>query len=392
MRDEECNGGLKGGRNLLLVSLVIATVLGSYALGYFTWTLPYTTIPLTEMITVDLGSHPGATWIHPIQLGSYGDPETHVWVQKEVDVYLFVPVEALEELEDYFWSLKVDIHVGYSTRILTLVEEGVHAGTEVDPNTGLEGLWTQVHVSVNQPVWFKVHDIITRTVEAPSGVRDFPIYVYSLQSEGGLYWDAAAIWHLDIGEGSTAYDSTLNGNHGTIYGASWVEGRYGYALSLDGVDDYVVVPDDPSLNVGTDDFTVSLWIKTTQATGIIVEKYNGTRGWQVYLYNGRVNVWGKDPSGSFSGSSTSTYNDGVWHHVVVVFDKDSGICFYKDGDPDGISTSIVARQGSLSTAKELRIGRQQSGAYYNGLIDEVQIYNKALTPEEISELYEEGPP
>ena len=160
-------GGLKGGRNLLLVSLVIATVLGSYALGYFTWTLTYTTTPLTEIITVDLGSHPGATRVYPIQLGSYEDPETHIWVQKEVDVYLLVPVEALEELEDYFWSLKVDIHVGYSTRTLTLIEDGAHAGTEVDPNTGLEGLWTQVHVTVSQPVWFKVHDIVTRAVERP---------------------------------------------------------------------------------------------------------------------------------------------------------------------------------------------------------------------------------
>ncbi|RJS88396.1 hypothetical protein DRO56_03425 [Candidatus Bathyarchaeota archaeon] len=386
-------GGLKGGRNLLLVSLVIATVLGSYALGYFTWTLTYTTIPLTEMITVDLGSHPGATRVYPIQLGSYEDPETHIWVQKEVNVYLFIPVEALEELKDYFWSLKVDIHVGYSTRILTLVEDGAHAGTEVDPNTGLEGLWTQVHVTVSQPIWFKVHDIVTRAVETPSGVRDFPIYIYALQSEGELYWDAAAIWHLDMGEGSTAYDSTPNENHGTIHGASWVEGRYGYALDLDGVDDYVVVPDDPSLNVGTGDFTVALWVKTTQtSTGIIVEKYSGSRGWRIYISNGYIGVRGKDPAGTFTGASTSTYNDGKWHYITVVFDRDSGIYFYKDGTPDGTSTTITGHQGSLNNSEPLRIGKQTLGDHYNGTIDEVCIYNVALTPEKVRELYEEGPP
>ncbi len=215
---------------------------------------------------------------------------------------------------------------------------------------------------------------------------------YRLRLLDDPLYESLVLWlKLDEGFGTRAYDQSRHLNHGTIYGASWVEGRYDYALNFDGVDNYIEVPDDASLNMGTKDFTVSLWIKTTQATGIIIEKYSGTLGWQVYLYNGKINVWGKDPSGSFSGSSDSTYNDGNWHFVVVVFDRDSGTYFYKDGNPDGSSTSLVNRPGSLDNANPLRIGRQQSGDYFNGVVDEVRLYNRALTPKEVYGLYVNSP-
>ena len=65
-------------------------------------------------------------------------------------------------------------------------------------------------------------------------------------------------WHFDEGSGSVAKDSSGNGNDGTIHGATWVDGKFGKALSFDGEDDYVSVTT-PLTNV-ENTFTMELWV------------------------------------------------------------------------------------------------------------------------------------
>jgi hypothetical protein len=91
--------------------------------------------------------------------------------------------------------------------------------------------------------------VITVLSIMPAGVQ--------AQSDDGL----VAEWHFDEGEGSVLKDSSGNGNDGVIYGAIWVDGKYGGALSFDGVDDYVEVPDAPQLSGGGKDLTIEAWIK-----------------------------------------------------------------------------------------------------------------------------------
>ena len=68
-------------------------------------------------------------------------------------------------------------------------------------------------------------------------------------------------WHFDEGSGTIAYDSSGQGNNGTIYGATWTSGKVGGALEFDGKDDYVEVPDNPSLDTGSDeDVTIEVWV------------------------------------------------------------------------------------------------------------------------------------
>jgi len=66
-------------------------------------------------------------------------------------------------------------------------------------------------------------------------------------------------WRFNEGTGSTAKDSSPFGNNGTIHGASWVRGKFGYALKFDGTDDYVDCGSDDSLNI-TDAITIEAWI------------------------------------------------------------------------------------------------------------------------------------
>ena len=69
-----------------------------------------------------------------------------------------------------------------------------------------------------------------------------------------------AEWHFDEGSGSVLVDSSGNGNDGVINGATWVGGVSGSALSFDGVDDYVEVPHDSSLDFGYGDLSISSWM------------------------------------------------------------------------------------------------------------------------------------
>src|SRR5208337_5675022 len=67
-------------------------------------------------------------------------------------------------------------------------------------------------------------------------------------------------WRFDEGSGTIAGDSSGNGNNGTIYGATWVTGKYGDALSFDGASNYVSIPYNPIFNFGTGSFSVGVWI------------------------------------------------------------------------------------------------------------------------------------
>jgi hypothetical protein len=83
-----------------------------------------------------------------------------------------------------------------------------------------------------------------------------------LKAEEGL----VGYWSFDEGEGTIAHDYSGNSNDGTIYGATWVDGKVGKALSFDGVDDYVRVNDSSNFDI-TDAITIEAWIKPIKTTG-----------------------------------------------------------------------------------------------------------------------------
>ena len=91
-------------------------------------------------------------------------------------------------------------------------------------------------------------------------------------------------WRFDEGTGTTAGDSSGNGNIGTISGASWVDGKFGKALSFDGTNDYVTVPYSSSLNSPK---TFITWIKHASGTAFNFMFYHGFwqsgGGWEAYI-------------------------------------------------------------------------------------------------------------
>jgi hypothetical protein len=223
--------------------------------------------------------------------------------------------------------------------------------------------------------------------------------------------DAIAHWKFDEGSGTNALDSSTNDHAGTIVGASYVPGRFDDALSFNGANSYAFVSDAQAggvtgggLDVGTRDWTVSAWVKTT-VSGMVVTKMGfiggaNPDGWGLSVSgNGAVGaVLHKSGGGTvniFAGDG-ATVNNGQWHHIAVVFNRSGNMVRYVDGAATGTQYSLASLSGqSIDSTKQLRIGaRDQSGdeIYFNGVIDDVRLYARALSVEEIAALAGVEPP
>jgi hypothetical protein len=199
-------------------------------------------------------------------------------------------------------------------------------------------------------------------------------------------------WLMNEGGGLTAYDWSGQGNHGTLTGmdppTDWVMGQFGYALDFDGTNDYVNLGTKVDANYSAGQITMSAWIKTavtgkwilhdfvtpTFDIGIWVESSGG---------NGKLALAVSDQTRS---TGTTRIDDNVFHHVAATFDKIT-IRLYVDGRLD--QTTSFSNAGWLTSGDSMGIGGPSSGGvgYFNGIIDDVRIYNRVLTPGEVMEMY-----
>jgi hypothetical protein len=196
---------------------------------------------------------------------------------------------------------------------------------------------------------------------------------------------------LDEGWRITAYDNSGYGTHGTLYGgATWVQGNIRYALEFDGQDDYILIPNTPSLLPGTSDFTVEVYIKTdgTSRQTIINNGYGDSTAEYYFdiLADGRLYGWTDYPATSGDSiTGSSSVNDGYWHHVIFL--RDDKLHLFVDGVEDAIPA--VHGNRDIDHSLDIYLGANtQMGNYFNGIMDEVYIYHRALSTEEIREKYE----
>jgi hypothetical protein len=210
-----------------------------------------------------------------------------------------------------------------------------------------------------------------------------------------------AWWKLDETSGTTAFDSSGNNNTGTLVnGPVWTAGKINNALQFS--NNYAEVADSPTVNA-TGDFTVAVWIKTTQGMALnqwpdIVFKQpgSGTRvGYEIVLHNSTVNApWYGQIYVNGTGyiaAGASDVADGAWHHLVLQR-QGSTVMSYQDGVL--ANTNASASNASIANTAVLRFGRSNFTSpyegYYNGAIDDVRIYNRALSASEIQTLYNEA--
>ena len=197
-------------------------------------------------------------------------------------------------------------------------------------------------------------------------------------------------WQFELASGTTAADSSTYGNDGTILGAIRVidgSADGSNALLFDGVNDYVSVPADGSLDI-TGSFTIEAWVKLNEKDWhCLVER--GVSGNRYGLwYNGtenRLYVISAGQAGPQSASSaTVVIEDGTWHHVAGVYESGVGARFYVDGIQ--VATATDGTNDSATTSGELRIGRSTAfGKWYaDGVVDEVLVHAEALSEGELN--------
>ncbi|MCS7187422.1 MAG: DUF6067 family protein [Armatimonadota bacterium] len=211
----------------------------------------------------------------------------------------------------------------------------------------------------------------------------------SLQTGG----DDGLVTHYDFSEGSgtTLHDKSGNKNDGKIVGAAWVKGERATALDFDGADDYVDCGDNERLRINGA-LTLTVWLKTlSKAQQYIISKF----GWNIYLSEGNViphfETLADDGYEWLTVGAKKPLPLNEWAFVAGVYNPEAQrMEIYVDGVLEG-SKPRKGGFGSIYRSK-LMIGRYTVGSsfYFDGLIGEVRIYERALSAEEIQRLYKAG--
>jgi hypothetical protein len=222
--------------------------------------------------------------------------------------------------------------------------------------------------------------------------------VYAGMTEG-----LVSYWAFEEGQGNIAYDSA-GSNNGTIYGSTaWVAGQVGdYALYFDDQKyDYVQGANSP-FDFANTTFTACGWFKTTSNLYIVSEGSYLHGGWSLFcdsggkarfqLKEGSPNAYDAYDAWSYSGGN----NDGNWHHIAAIVTTSTTNAngnkaeVYVDGLPVTIS-ELKAFPYSPSTDKwcmgNLYVITGHPSVNYQGSVDDIRIYNRALSGEEIYRLY-----
>ena len=198
-------------------------------------------------------------------------------------------------------------------------------------------------------------------------------------------------WKLDDGSGSSAVDSSGSNYTGSLVNApSWVTGQIGpYALSLSHASgQYVHVPDLPVTGYP---FTITAWFKVSSNTSGTIASLNagavsgsGNSRYELYYNNNQVCIYTQDGIGDFDFPCGGSISTGVWYQFTGVFASTSSFLVYLNGSP--ITSGSTGC--SFSSPIEFDIGVDSAAVnYFDGTIDDVRIYNRALSLGDISELY-----
>ena len=274
------------------------------------------------------------------------------------------------------WSHVAATHDGTAVRLYV---NGTLVGTQPAPGS-LSDTTEPLRIGGNL-VWGEYFSgridevrIYNRALSAEEIARDMSTMVVS-----GL---VAAYGFEELDE-TTAGDASGSGNHGTIEGATRTGGRFGQGLAFDGIDDLVTIP--AAATLADSRVTVEAWLYPTELSGwrtAVMKEAPAGLAWGLYAHD---NAPRPAMTAAFAGVDTSAPGTAAlplntWTHLAATYDGKTLKLFV-----NGVQSGAVAVAGTLSAgADPLRIGGNHIwGEYFSGRIDEVRVYNRALSAAEI---------
>lgn len=212
----------------------------------------------------------------------------------------------------------------------------------------------------------------------------------------------AAYWKLDERNGAQLFaDASGNGNSGTCGGACpimGVAGKVGTAATFNStskamVQDSIVIQDSPSLRLNQ--FTIALWVLPTQVKNgyqllVAKEASSGySRNYALFIVPNslqlRYAAWASDCVTRLAANSSGSMTLGTWNHIAFTYDGNTEE-FYLNGVPDSAIAAPAA--GLCQAAVPVKIGMETSAFLpYTGRLDDLRIYNQALTAAEVASLF-----
>jgi hypothetical protein len=350
------------------------------------------------MRTFKVGRHVIPLWLIIVLLisGIGGTLGYYVWRTLTIQVEVKEPIEILQypsslslypgETKDFNITVQNHASVNYSVIIDFHLNNTAYQTSYVNFSNEV---YTVIPGQQDLRAWLSV------VSEAPPTNVSLTIgfsrnaYPYSLIN--GLI----GYWRFDEGSGTTVFDSSGNGNNGTLENnPTWVDGKHGTALKFDGIDDYVAIPD--LYSTSPTELTVSAWINSSLVTtwwrgdSIIHHCRHGEFGLQL-VYSGVICFGVKVASGVGLWDVRWNPSPNEWHQIVGTWKKGDSLKLYVDGT---LVNQTAANDEFLYDAywEDAAIGSlYRSEAFFNGTIDEVMVYNRTLSAGEVAAQYATPP-
>jgi glucose/arabinose dehydrogenase/PKD repeat protein len=233
------------------------------------------------------------------------------------------------------------------------------------------------------------YTIVARARDAAGNVTDSPGVTVTVanQQAAGL----VAAYSFDQGAGSAATDSSGHGNTANLAnGVAWVPGVHGDAVSFDGVNDYITIPNSASTDISGNALTLSMWINPralTSGDSVVLGKFwNTTMTSPFYQYGlelgggNRTDFFVGTPEGPRIAFGGTILPFDEWTHLAITFDG-AQVRTYVNGNlvnTQALSATITARGNPMHIGADASVAQ-----FHRGMLDDLRIYDRVLTPAQI---------
>ncbi|QDU57115.1 LamG domain-containing protein [Aeoliella mucimassa] len=330
-----------------------------------------------------------AFWFHP---GS--SPQ---WVER-----IFGVSDAWEARLESTAVLYLDIAIGggtYVNRLFTNDKEWTHIVYRYDSTKGTYDIY--LNGKLHQSGTLALSDVAAATLTMGTrtgsserfsgGIDDLRVYSYIIsEAEIAEIYGLVGHWQLDETSGSTAYDSSGIGNHGTYQGTVTVntDQPYSgeYSAEFDGSSAYVSIPHHSSYNI-EEAITIAAWTRADTYNHYNPVIAKGDSSWRLHQYlNSDYLTCHMDlQSGGMALANASSTMTGGWKHVVATYDGTIAK-IYVNGELEGASSHTGLLRTNTVAVNIARNTEATSRLWDGGLAD-VRVYNRAISEQEVSRLY-----